>query len=113
MSEHVESEFTSSHGGNFMERFGPTGRDGQYSQKKVCLVATDQHFLIRFLYEVSLREDCYYVKYSTRPRDGMYLGRCFLATDADAARLCRGFKAHPKFLVSIQDDDFFNQFRAV
>ena len=113
MSEDLESEFTPSNGGNFMERFGPIGRGGQHSEKKVCLTATDQDFLIRFLYEVSLREDCYYVKYSTRPRDGMYLGRCFLAADSSAARLCQELKAHPKFLVSIQDDEFFNQFRII
>jgi hypothetical protein len=112
MSENVESEFTPSNGGNFMERFGPVGPDGHYSQKKVCLAATDREFLVRFLYEVSLRDDCYYVKFSTRPRDGMYLGRCFLATDHAAAQLCQDLKAHPKFLVSIQDDDFFNQFRS-
>jgi hypothetical protein len=51
MSEDREGEFTSSNGGNFMERFGPIGRGGHYSQKKVCLTATDQDFLIRFLYE--------------------------------------------------------------
>lgn len=111
MSEDLESRFTPSHGGIFMERFGPVGEGNPFSQKKVCLVATDQEYLVRFLYELSLREDCYYVKYSTRPRDGMYLGRCFLETDEDAAMLCQDLKAHPKFLVSLQDDDFFATFR--
>jgi hypothetical protein len=77
----------------------------------VCLAATDRESLVRFLYELSLRDDCYYVKYSTRARDGMYLGRCFLETDEDAATLCQDLKAHPKFLVALQDDEFFNGFR--
>ena len=110
-SESLEHEFKSSHGGNFMGRFGPVGEGSPHSQKKVCLAATDHEFLIRFLYALSLRNDCYYVKYSTRARDGMYLGRCFLETDEAAGRLCQDLKAHPKLLVTIQDDEFFNGFR--
>jgi hypothetical protein len=51
------------------------------------------------------------VKYSVVPRDGMYLGRCFLTSDAAAGRLCAEYKAHPKLMTSIQDDDFFNTYR--
>lgn len=98
--------------GNFKERFGPLGRGRPHSQKKLCLAATDRQFLVRFLHEVSLREDCYYVKYSTRPRDGMHLGRCFFVTDQAAATFCEELKLHPKLLVSLQDDEFFNEFRA-
>ncbi|MGD8862149.1 MAG: hypothetical protein PVI30_19210, partial [Myxococcales bacterium] len=84
MSHDPESEFTSSHGGNFMERFGPVGRGEPHSEKKVCFAATDPSFLIGLLYQLSLRNDCHYVKYSTSSRDGMFLGRCFLETDAAA-----------------------------
>jgi hypothetical protein len=112
MSEDWERNFRPSHGGIFMERFGPVGEGNPHSEMKVCLVATDREYLVRFLHELSLREDCYYVKYSTRPRDGMYLGRCFLETDADAAMLCQHLKAHPKFFVTLQDDGFFAGFRA-
>jgi hypothetical protein len=76
------------------------------------LVATDRGFLIELLYQLSLRDDCCSVKYSTFSRDGMYLGRCFLASDAAAGRLCAEHKTHPKLMVSIQDDDFFEPYRA-
>ena len=96
-----------------MERFGPFGEDRQHSEMKVCIAATDRDYLVRFLYELSLRDDCYYVKYSTRARDGMYLGRCFMQTNDVAAKLCQDLKSHPKFLVSLQDDQFFASFRGV
>lgn len=51
------------------------------------------------------------MKYSTEPRDGMYLGRCFLISDAAAARLCAEHKPHPKLMVTLQDDDFFHAYR--
>lgn len=107
----LEEHFEPSRGGVFMERFGPVGKGNPHSEKKVCFAATDKEFLVRFLYELSLRDDCYYVKYSTRARDGMYLGRCFLKADDAAGTLCRELKAHPKFLVTLQDDEFFNPFR--
>ncbi len=46
--------------------------------KKLCFVATDKGFLIGLLDELSDRPDCWAVKYSVEPRDGMHLGRCFL-----------------------------------
>ena len=94
-----------------MARFGPQGKSGASSQKKICLAATDRAYLVRFLYELSLQSSCYYVKYSAAARDGMYLGRAFLRTDQAAGRLCHDLKQHPKLLVSIQDDDFFLPFR--
>ena len=111
MPEELEAAFNPARAGRFMERFGPLGRDKPYSQQKLCLVATDRAYLVNLLYELSQREDCYYVKYSTTPRDGMYLGRCFLATDGAAGQLCQELKAHPKLLVSLQDDAFFNAYR--
>lgn len=111
MTDDFESKFTPSHAGVFMARFGPIGEGNPHSEMKVCIAATDQDYLVRFLYELSLRDDCYYVKYSTRARDGMYLGRCFMATDEAAATLCQDLKAHPKFLVALQDDDYFAAFR--
>ena len=94
-----------------MTRFGPVGERMPHSNKKVCLAATDRRFFVNLLYDLSLRDDCYYVKYSTHPRDGMYLGRCFMRTDQAAAQLCQDLKRHPKLLVTIQDDDFFSAFR--
>lgn len=98
-------------GGTFAERQGALGRDAAFSQRKVCFAATDLAFLAELLYELSLRPDCHYVKYPLEPRDGMHLGRCFLATDRAAAQLCQELKSHPKLLVTLQDDDFFAAFR--
>ena len=110
----LEGQFSPSHGGVFMERSGPARLgDKQFSQRKLCIVATDRIALTRFLYDLSLRDDCYYVKYSTKPRDGMFLGRCFLTTDAAAGQLWAELKPHPKFLCSIQADDFTKSFRQI
>lgn len=94
-----------------MSRHGGAARSVIRSEKKVCFVATDKTFLIELLYQLSLREDCCSVKYSVSSCDGMYLGRCFLSSDAAAARLCAEYKTHPKLMVSIQDDEFFNAYR--
>jgi hypothetical protein len=110
-SSYLESQFSPILGGVFMSRSGGAGRSVVRSEKKICFVATDKAFLIELLYELSLREDCCTVKYSVSPRDGMYLGRCFLSSDAAAARLCAEHKNNPKLMVSIQDDEFFNPHR--
>jgi hypothetical protein len=107
----LESEFVPMHGGAFMARYGGAGKSAVYSKKKICLVATDKRFLMTLLYQFSMRDDCYFVKYSTVDRDGMYLGRCFLTSDSAAGRLCQEYKAHPKLMVSIQDDEFFETYR--
>ena len=95
----------------FRDRYGPLGRDAVYSHKKLCLVATDAAFLVDLLYGISRRKDCYYVKYGLNARDGMYLGRCFLATDQAASELCSELKGHGRLMVSLQDDDWFKEFR--
>jgi putative acetyltransferase len=79
---------------------------------KLCLVATDPQLLIDTLYGLSLRSDCAIVKYGTNVRDGMYLGRVYLATDEATAELCAAFKDHARIMASLQDDAFFNKFRA-
>jgi hypothetical protein len=63
------------------------------------------------LRQLSLRDDCFRVKYSVRDREGMYLGRCFLTTDAAAGRLCQEYKTHSKLMTTIQDDEFFDAYR--
>lgn len=57
------------------------------------------------------RPDCCYVKYSVHPRDGMYLGRCFLTDEHEVGVLWAEYKAHPRLFCSIQDDDFTAPFR--
>jgi putative acetyltransferase len=94
-----------------MERYGPGGEGPARSQVKLCLVATDIAFLANLLHTLSLRPDCHYVKYGTRARDGMYLGRCFLQSAEAAGELCQALKGHPRLMVSLQDDDFFARFR--
>jgi hypothetical protein len=107
----LEREFTATHGGKFMSRYGAAGQATISSKKKVCFVATDKPFLVQLLYELSLRDDCQFVKYSVEPCDGMYLGRCFLVSDDAAGRLCQQYKPHPKLMVTLQDDEFFAAFR--
>lgn len=97
--------------GSYRFRHGPMERGAPHSKKKVCLVATDERLLVELLHELSQRPDCYYVKYSAFVRDGMRLGRCFLATDEAAATLCRELKGHPRLFVTLQDDDFFAPYR--
>lgn len=97
--------------GRFRDRFGPLGHNASFSRKKLCLVATDPACLIEILYGISLRHDCFYVKYGMIAREGMYLGRVLLATDHAASELCQALKDHPRLMVSLQDDDWFHPFR--
>jgi len=106
-----EAGFHPSHAGEFMARDGPARKAGaSYCNKKICLAATDLDFLIALLQDLSERDDCYFVKYSVTPRDGMYLGRCFLTSEQAAGALWKKLKPHPKLLCSIQDD-FTESFR--
>ncbi len=85
--------------------------DVAYSNKKLCFVATDQQFLADLLRELSDRDDCYFVKFTTAPKDGMYLGRCFLLTDTAVGELWQHYKVHPRLMCTVQDDDFTAAFR--
>ena len=99
-------------GGTFMLRYGAAReRSDAKCNKKLCLVATDLEYLAALMHRLSERDDCFAVKYSSSPRDGMYLGRCFLTTSEAIGRLTKELKADPKLMVSVQDDDFFNPFR--
>lgn len=111
MSALNDPRFTRWPSGRFMERWGPLGEEASGSSQKLCLVATDAAFLIDLLYGLSLRADCVHVKYGTIAREGMYLGRCSLQTAAATAELCQQLKGHPRLMVSVQDDDFFNPYR--
>lgn len=107
----LESRFSPSASGLYMCRQGAAPSGGPRCNKKLCLTATDKPFLIRLLHDLSLRDDCVFVKYSIAPRDGMYLGRCFLTDEFRIGALWRELKAHPKLMCSVQDDDFTLQFR--
>jgi len=99
--------------GYFQIRNGRGRRpDVAYSNKKLCFVATDQQFLAALLRELSDREDCYFVKFTTAPKDGMYLGRCFLLNDSTVGELWQQYKVHPRLMCTVQDDDFTSAFRS-
>ncbi len=112
MTAPVDTRFTAVPSGRFRARFGPLGREAAHSEMKLCIVATDAVLLADLLYALSLRADCYFVKYGTVPRDGMYLGRCMLATNDAVSELCQELKGHPRLMVSLQDDAWFGRFRA-
>lgn len=99
--------------GVFMLRRGPDapGDAAPPSNKKLCLTATDQTLLAEVLLELSAHPRCRAVKFSAKPKDGMYLGRAFINDDAELGRLWQKYKRHPRLLCSIQDDDFTAQFR--
>ncbi len=51
------------------------------------------------------------MKFSTQPRGGMFLGRCFLSTDDAVGRVWAEYKSHPAIFCTVQDDDFVTAFR--
>jgi hypothetical protein len=109
----VESFFQPTLNGYFMERRGRAwNAEGRCCNKKLCFVATDQAFLADILRRLAERQDCYYVKYSVIPRDGMYLGRCFLLDEHAVGTLWDEYHSHPRLMCSIQDDDFTFGFRS-
>jgi hypothetical protein len=114
----IENPFRLSSNGYFMEIWGPASyeqtrwyKPKRYCQKKLCFVATDQALLADVLRQLAERPDCHYVKYSIHPRDGMYLGRCFMMDEHEVGMLWAKYKAHPRLFCSVQDDDFTARFR--
>ena len=86
--------------------------DGPSPRYKLCVVATDLDYLTEFLRRAVTREDGYYVKYSTTPKDGMYLGRVFLASEEAVGELWAETKNDAKLMASVQDDHFIEDFRS-
>jgi hypothetical protein len=109
----VDEEFAVVNGNaNFLCRNGPASDRGQaYSQKKLCFTSTKRELLERHLLALSRRDDCFFVKFGVKPRAGMYLGRCFLATDHAVGEVWAEYKAHPSLFCTVQDDDFVGRFR--
>jgi hypothetical protein len=100
-------------GGNakFLCRNGAAHAEGRYSQKKLCFTSTRRDLLARHLLALSRRSDCYWVKFGVHPRDGMYLGRCFMTSDAAVGEVWAAYKSHPSLFCTVQDDDFIFRFR--
>ena len=92
---------------------GAARRRGEvaYSQRKLCFTATDQNLLARHLRRLGERDNCFFVKFSARARAGMYLGRCFLLTDAAVGEVWSQYKCHPSLYCVIQDDGFVSALR--
>ena len=113
-----ESPFRLSANGYFMEIAGPAsyknkpwyeGR-GAARRSYASSPRTSRSWPMSFV-ELAERPDCYYVKYSTYQKDGMYLGRCFLMDEHEVGLLWAKYKEHPRLFCSIQDDDFTAPFR--
>jgi hypothetical protein len=99
--------------GPYMIRRGPAHAGDPRSpvNKKLCFTATDREALIRELDALAGRPECFFVKYSIAPRDGMYLGRAFF-TDANLlGKLWTSYRSHPRLMCSVQDDDWTLQYR--
>jgi hypothetical protein len=99
--------------GSFLCIDGPARKAGlNHSKMKVCFTCTDFDFLKRVLLKVVESEKCFFVKMSAQPRSGMFLGRGFFVTKEMAAEIWAKYKAHPRLMVTLQDDDFSEGFRA-
>ncbi len=112
----LEQYFEPQFEGVYMKRLGqayPESGDPMelYPDKKVCFVATDKSLLIEVLYELSQLPSCFGVKYSTKPRDGMYLGRFVCVDDEVVGQIWSKYKFHPKLMCTLQDDAFAAPFR--
>ncbi len=79
--------------------------------KKLCFTATDLPLLAETLAALAERPTAWYVKFSTRPRDGMYLGRCFFVDADSVGAAWAEYKRHPRMFCSVQDDDFTSAWR--
>lgn len=109
----IESEFElANNNPKFLCRDGAASALGSaYSQRKLCFSCTDRELLARHLFELSKRPDCFFVKFGTSARGGIYLGRCFLTTDEAVGEVWARYKSHPSMYCNVQDDDFTTRFR--
>lgn len=99
--------------GPYMIRRGPAhaGNSRCPVNRKLCFSATDLETLVRELDTLASRPECFFVKYSVAPRDGMYLGRAFFIDANLLGQLWAAYKSHPRLLCSVQDDDWANTYR--
>lgn len=88
-----------------------SGSGATYSHRKLCFSCTDRDLLARHLYQLSKRPDCFFVKFATSAKGGMYLGRCFLTTEAAVGDVWARYKKHPSMHCTVQDDEFIRRFR--
>ena len=103
--------FKSVQEGRYMARDGAARTrtpDVPHCNKKICFAAVDLSFLAHLLRELSDHPKAFFVKFSTHPRDGMYLGRCFfIETEEEMVGVTWAeYKNHPKVFCNVQNDDF-------
>jgi hypothetical protein len=107
----VVSLFQPTRSPKFVHRKGPTYELGNTCNKKLCFTSCDRELLAWHMYQLSLRQDCFFVKFGISDRGGMYLGRCFLNTASGVGEVWARYKDHPSLFCTIQDDDFTDAFR--
>jgi DNA-3-methyladenine glycosylase I len=97
----------------FWVRYGPAHeRGGRACQKKLCLTSTRVEPMAQILYELSLRDDCFFVKLDRKPGPhGMVRGRCFLTDERAVGVAWLRLKETDEVLCTIQDDDFTKPLR--
>jgi hypothetical protein len=109
-NEYMNDEFYTH--GSFLCMDGPAKKLGlKFANVKVCITCRDSNFLQSLLLKISQDKECYWVKMSTKARDGMFLGRCFFTTKNHAGLIWAKYKMHPRLMVTLQDDDFTSAFR--
>jgi len=113
----LADKFESSENGVFRFIRGPANDGGPAPcQWKLCITATDEEYLVTLIYEISQRQDCFFVKYSPssspKSRDKMMLGRIFLTTEDKIGELWQALYKDKKLMCSIQDDCATERFRA-
>jgi len=112
MAVELDPRFEPAESGPYMKRDGPARARGEEAcRQKLCLVATDRQLLANVLHDLSLEENCFFVKLSINPTDGMYLGRCLLTSAERVGHLWAELKQHGRLFCSVQDDDFVAPFR--
>jgi len=113
VDSHEDPDFHPIMNGIFLARHGPAyGADVSYCRDKLCFVATDQSYLREVLLELSRDPECYFVKYDTRPRSGMYRGRCFFLSLNRVGETWAHYKGHPQLLCSVQSDTLTDSWRS-
>ena len=87
----------------FLARDGP-GRAEVHQDHKACFFASDLEALASLRDDLADEPGTAWVKVSTAPRDGVYLGRAFCTSVEGVIAVWQRFKAHPRLLCCLQDD---------
>jgi hypothetical protein len=100
-------------GRGFLVRPGPAYQRGDVPcQEKLCSTSTSVSSLAELLFQLSQREDCWYVKLDAeKGPHGMVRGRCSLTTADEVGKLWTQLKVGTHWLCAVQDDDFTSAFR--